>query len=70
VEINSLTIWARDRNSYCSNTFKLHTIVNITIIVIVAVYNKREVIYNISSIIYIASINNLIINKWCINRGG
>jgi hypothetical protein len=70
VEINSLTIWAKDRNSYYSNTFKLYIITNITIIIIVAIYNRGEVTYNANSIIYIASINNLIINKWYISKGG
>ena len=48
----------------------LYTITNTTIVIIVVIYNKGEVTYSISSIIYITSINNLIINKWYINRGG
>ena len=40
------------------------------IITIVTIYNRREVTYSANNIIYIASINNLIINKWYINKGG
>ena len=63
MEINSFIIWARDKNNHYSNAFKLYTTINIIIITIVAIYNKGKVTYSISSIIYITSINNLIINK-------
>jgi hypothetical protein len=63
VEINRLTIWAKDRNSYYSNAFKLYTAANTTVVAVVTIYNKREVTHSASGIIYTASINNPIINK-------
>ena len=69
VEINRLIIQAKNRNSHCSNALESHTAANTTTVAIVTIYNKREVTYNTNSIIYIASINNLIINKQCISRG-
>jgi hypothetical protein len=63
VEINSLTIWTKNRNNYHFNAFKLYTTTNATIVTIVTIYNKREVTYNTNSIICITSINNPIINK-------
>jgi hypothetical protein len=69
VEINNLTIWTKNRNNYYFNTFKLYITTNATIIAIVTIYNKREVTYSTNNIIYTISINNLIINKQCINKG-
>jgi hypothetical protein len=66
VEINSFTIWTKNRNNYRFNAFKLYTT---TIIAIVIIYNRREVTYSTNSIIYTTNINNLIINKQYINRG-
>jgi hypothetical protein len=63
VEINSFTIWTKNRNNYRFNAFKLYTTTNATIIAIVIIYNRREVTYNTNGIIYTANINNPIINK-------
>jgi hypothetical protein len=71
VKVNYLTIRARDRNNNRSNAFELNTAANTSIVAIVSIYNRREVTYSASSIIYITSINNLVINKWHIsNRKG
>jgi hypothetical protein len=70
VEINRLTIWAKDRNGYYSNAFKSHTIANTTAVAIVTICNGREVTHSASGMICAASINNLIINKWYISGGG
>jgi hypothetical protein len=70
VEIDSLTIWARDKNSHHFNTFKSHTTANTTVVAIVAICDREEVTHSASNIIYTASINNPIINKWRISRGG
>jgi hypothetical protein len=69
VEINSFTIWTKNRNNYRFNAFKLYITTNATIIAIVIIYNRREVTYSTNNIIYTTNINNLIINKQYINRG-
>jgi hypothetical protein len=53
MEVDYLTIRARDRNNNRFNVFELHAAANTSIVAIVSIYNRREVTYSASSMIYV-----------------